>query len=215
MILDKQYLNKNFETPETNNLLKLYSQNSMVLERNTKYHTFYNEEQKKKLLLSERILYLSSDILFIYLFVKALMTEPQFFKDYFAIPVILVVFFISWLVFQIIDLKSITYGSKENLIPEDKLVTTKEYLRYIETKVPLETMPDWFIGEEIIYTKDSFDTVLLALHQGKSKQLIDKYKKLFFKTNKIIDSNKKLLTVYLKEEKENLQKLKFSHENWQ
>lgn len=206
MILDTRFENKNFET--TNKLMTFLGNFDYVIERNTKYHKVYSDKQKKETTFNLSMFYLLSDILFVYLFFNGFIQQKIFLTDYIGVTILLVLFFIVWLVFQIGDVLSISYGNSNAFKEVWTRVTVNEYLRYQELTIPIETMPDWFIGEDIVYSKESFNQVLLGLKKKQPKELLNKYKKLAFKTNKIIANNKKLLTAYLKQEQEQLVILK-------
>lgn len=203
MIRDIRYTNNNFINSK-NKIFKILHVYENITERNTKYHTLYSEKEKKDLLFNTKMYYILSDILYVFSATYAITTNSELFFSHFLIVPFIVAFFIAWLVFQILDYKSISYGSVENLVKYLEVVDYSEYARYNEINLPKEILPDWITNNDEIYTKESFDVVLKKLNDKKIKEFINNYRKKAFKSNKIISNNKKRLNAWLKDEKNQL-----------
>ncbi|MEQ2561280.1 hypothetical protein, partial [Sutterella wadsworthensis] len=203
LIRDIRDTNNNFINSK-NKIFKILHVYENITERNTKYHTLYSEKEKKDLLFNIKMYYILSDILYVFSASYAIITNSELFFSHFLIVPFIVAFFIAWLVFQILDYKSISYGSVENLIKYLEDVDYSEYARYNEINLPKEILPDWITNTDEIYTKESFDVVLKKLNDKKIKEFINKYRKKAFKSNKIISNNKKRLNAWLKSEKNQL-----------
>ena len=115
MIRDIRYTNNNFINSK-NKIFKILHVYENITERNTKYHTLYSEKEKKDLLFNTKMYYILSDILYVFSATYAITTNSELFFSHFLIVPFIVAFFIAWLVFQILDYKSISYGSVENLV---------------------------------------------------------------------------------------------------
>lgn len=203
MILDKRYINKNFE--KSNNRFLSYLQHfENITERNTKFHTIYSDKEKKELLSYTKYYYITSDLLYILTSMYVLYYNMGLFLKNYMMLIGLIGFFIIWMIYQIVDYISISYGSKDNLEEYDEVVDYKEYARYNELSLPQETLPEWITKADEIYTKDSFDKVMNKFETQRIKEFIKKYKKKAFKSNKTITNNKKLLNAWLKKEREGL-----------
>lgn len=203
MIRDIRYINNNFINSK-NKVIKMLHFYENITERNTKYHTLYSEKEKKDLLFNTKMYYILSDILYLFSASYAIITNTELFFSHFLIVPFILAFFIAWLVFQILDYKSISYGSVENLVKYLEDVDFSEYTRYNEINLPKETLPDWMTNTDEVYTKESFDVVLKKFEDKKIKEFINKYRKKAFKSNKTISNNKKRLNAWLKAEKNQL-----------
>lgn len=203
MILDTRYINNNFKDSDSKIMQQLnFFEN--ITERNTKFHTIYSDKQKKDLIKDTLQYYITSDVLYIFMSIYVLYYNLPLFLEYYVGLIALIGFFILWIVYQIVDYKSISYGSTAGLIKYTEVVDYSEYSRYNELTLPKETLPDWMTKTDEVYTKESFDKVLNKFETKRIKEFIKKYKKLAFKSNKVIDNNKKLLTAWLKKEREGL-----------
>lgn len=199
MILDTRYTNQNFKKSK-NKLIQSLDLNDSFVELNTKYHTIYTLEEKKKTIRDAIIFWITSNVLYCYLIFLSFSSN----KIYLNFLILTLFIMLFWNMYQILFIKSISYGSRDNLIPHKEIVSFEEYIRYYEISLPKETMPYWMKEETLVYSKDSFDNVLAKFNEEKIESFIKKYKKLAFKSNKVISNNKKILSSWLKKERENL-----------
>lgn len=201
MIRDINYENHNFEKSKSK-LMNYFGIFDNVLEMNTKFHMLYSHKEQKELKKNYFISYMLADLIFAILFIYMLIFQ----KELFFVPVIIGYTFviILGLLYQYLSLISLSYGSKENIDSYYCDVSIEEYFRFHEINLPLETLPDWICSPVNIYEKESFDKVINKFNTKQFKEFIKKYKRLAFKTNKVIENNKKILTSWLKKEKEGL-----------
>lgn len=194
MVRDTRYTNTNF----TKNKLKFLNNFENMVEVNTKYHKIWSMNERKKYLFDEIFKHLSADSLLLVLFFS---TETP--KN---LHIWLLLGFIALILLQTLFTISIFIGNEENISEYKQDVQLKEYLRFLNVRLPLETLPDSMTDNHIVYSKPSFDRLLEQFDKNKKiKELIVKYKKLAFKSDKIISNNKKIIRATLKAELEQLE----------
>lgn len=201
MILDTRYENNNFKN--SNKIFKFLGKSEYFLEMNTKFHTEYSEEYKKQYLFDLKMFFILSDILLVYCLGYSFM-YTEFFKNGLLTALYLVAS-VTWFIYQYFHYNAYKLGSMDNIIENTGVYDFYEYIRYHEISLPVETLPEWITETEKVYSKESFDVIINRLTKEKRfVEFLGKYKRLAFKTNKIIRNNKMILTSWLKEDMEKL-----------
>ena len=203
MIQDTRYINNNFKNSKSKIMRSLDIYDSIV-ELNTQYHTVFLNEEKKKIIKNMYMYLFTSNAVFFTLLGILYLLKSPFILYSWMVPATMVSINIAWNIVYLIYINSVSYGSFDNLIPYKENVSLEEYMRYYNIKLPKETLPDWMFDKSVVYSKDSFDDLLCKYNEPKIQQFLAKYKRLAFKSNKIIANNKKILSSWTKEARENL-----------